>query len=150
MTDNNLSYHHTTDLPGNDTLEAIFTCMQGFMRETSVARWKEKLEHRQSILVQWVSDNNKVVAFKAGYILRPGLFYSWIGGVLPEYRRMGIAKKLLIEQHEHARKLGCTEIRTISTNSHKEMIICNLMHGFDILETKIRGDETRVVMTKRL
>lgn len=145
-----LKFESSPALPGNEILVGIVKCMEQFMRSSPVDRWQEKFRERDSIFIQWVKDGSDVVAFKAGYELRPGLFYSWLGGVLPSHRRLGIATRLLVEQHAYAKSIGCTEIRTISTNEHKGMMICNLQQGFDIIETKARSGETRIVMLKTL
>ena len=142
-----LQYHQTNGLPEAKVLSGIVGCMDAFMRTSPVKRWEEKFAERSNSLIQWVTDGDDVVGFKAGYELRPGLFYSWLGGVSPSHRRQGIAKRLMAEQHQYARSIGCKEIRTISTNDHKHMMILNLAVGFDIIETKAKGDETRIVMS---
>ncbi|KAA3631752.1 MAG: GNAT family N-acetyltransferase, partial [Bacteroidetes bacterium] len=52
---------------------------------------------RSLILIAW--DGKKPVAFKVGYE-KEDHFYSWMGGVLPEYRKKGLAKKLADVQEE--------------------------------------------------
>lgn len=38
-------------------------------------------------------DKDQPIGFKVGYE-RGDFFYSWMGGVIPEYRRQGVASKL--------------------------------------------------------
>ena len=53
-------------------------------------------------------ENGSPAGFKLGYERPPGShwFYSWIGGVLPQYRRRGLARRLMEEQHRWARSQG--------------------------------------------
>ena len=41
----------------------------------------------------------QLVGFKLGYAHTPTRYYSWLGGVDPEYRRQGIAGGLMHRQH---------------------------------------------------
>jgi len=92
-----------------------------------------------------------VVGFKIGYQRRPDQFYSWLGAVLPGFRRRGIATELLTRQHTWASEAGYSSIRTKTTNEWREMIILNLQHGFDIVGTEHdRHDELKIVLEKGL
>ena len=44
--------------------------------------------------------------FKLGYQQQEKVLYSWLGGVLPAFRRHGIAQRLLVEQERWARAQG--------------------------------------------
>ena len=93
MAKSKYSFHSSTAIPDAPVLQNIVDCMAGFMRVSDAARWQEKLSDRTQIFVQWVTEGeketDKVIAFKAGDELRPGLFYSWLGGVHPDHRRQG-------------------------------------------------------------
>ncbi|MBK7940001.1 MAG: GNAT family N-acetyltransferase [Lewinellaceae bacterium] len=39
-------------------------------------------------------------ADKTNFLALPDTFYSWLGGVLPEYRRQGVATQLMQHQHD--------------------------------------------------
>ena len=60
--------------------------------------------------------------FKVGYE-RENYFYSWMGAVLPAYRRLGIAQKLADQQEKWAKSAGYTTIRFKTRNHHKGMFI---------------------------
>lgn len=80
-----------------------------------------------------VAEQGGIVAgFKAGYE-RDGGFYSWIGGVLPPFRRAGIAGKLAEAQEIWARQKGYATITFKTRNQHKGMLIFALRNGFDIV-----------------
>lgn len=46
--------------------------------------------------------NGDLVGFKLGYRRGPHMFYSWLGGVHPETRRHGVARELMVRQHQWA------------------------------------------------
>ena len=45
-------------------------------------------------------DGEELLGFKLGYELEEGVFYSWLGGVLPTARRRGAARLLLHAQED--------------------------------------------------
>lgn len=55
-------------------------------------------KRRAAALVAW--SGSVPVGFKLGYERSGEEFHSWLGGVHPEFRRRGIARRLLHLQHE--------------------------------------------------
>lgn len=94
-----------------------------------------KLQDRPQFLALLAIEHEQVVAFKFGYEVEQGIFYSWLGGVDPTYRRQGIAIQLMNMQHSILTSLGYEAVRTYSRNERKEMLIVNLKAGFDIVDT---------------
>lgn len=76
--------------------------------------------------------DGRVVGCKLGYD-RDGEFYSWLGGVLPAYRRRGIARGLALAQEAWARRRGYTAIAFKTRNQHKAMLAFALQNGFDVV-----------------
>lgn len=103
----------------------------------------------RSALVQFAKVENQMVGFKAGYELIPKVFYSWLGGVLPEFRKLGIAQDLMAAQHEWCRKQGYELIQTKSQNQFPAMISLNLRNGFQIIGTEQGSSGLKVLMEKR-
>lgn len=93
----------------------------------------------------------QAVAFKLGYELNTRLFYSWLGGVIGEYRGLGIASALMTWQHEWCRKNGYVKIQTKTQNRFQDMLILNLKHGFAIIGTH-ESDEKglKIILEKKL
>ncbi len=89
--------------------------------------------------------------FKVGYE-RDGLFYSWLGGVLPAYRRRGIASALADHQEAWARANGYSTITFKTRNQHKNMLIFALQNGFDIVgfKEKDQVETNRILLRKVL
>ncbi len=73
------------------------------------------------------------VAFKLGYELNEREFYSWLGGVIPEYRGIGIAADLMKSQHEWCAKSGYKKIQTRTKNRFRDMLLLNIQFGFEII-----------------
>jgi GNAT superfamily N-acetyltransferase len=61
-----------------------------------------------------------------------GNFYFWPGGVLPEYRRLGIASTLAQEQEDWAKQQGYSPVFFKTRNRRKAMLIFALKNGFDM------------------
>ena len=94
-----------------------------------------------------------LAGFKAGYPSgEMGSFYSWMGGVLPDYRRKGIAQRLAKEQEQWAKDKGHSHIWFKTRNSNRAMIIFALKNGFSITEVqpKQRMQDYRILMKKSL
>ena len=97
--------------------------------------------------------DNQSVGFKIGYDrFNDGSFYSWMGGVLPKFRRMGVAYSLANFQEKWAAENGFSSILLKTRQKHDEMIAFSLNRGFIITEeTQIVLDEgTRIWMEKSL
>ena len=97
--------------------------------------------------------DNQSVGFKIGYDrLKDGSFYSWMGGVLPKFRRMGVAYSLANFQEKWAAENGFSSILLKTRQKHDEMIAFSLNRGFIITEETqiILDEETRIWMEKSL
>ena len=97
--------------------------------------------------------DNQLVGFKIGYDrFKNGSFYSWMGGVLPRFRRMGVAYSLANFQEKWADENGFSSIILKTRQKHDEMIAFSLNRGFIITEETqiIPAEETRIWMEKSL
>lgn len=102
-----------------------------FYEPAGEAEYHKRLNgKRHLILIAW--DGEKPIGFKAGYE-KEDYFYSWMGGVLPEYRKMGVAQELADVQENWARKNGFKTIVFKTRNQHKGMLVFALKNGFDII-----------------
>ena len=97
--------------------------------------------------------DNQPVGFKIGYDrFNDGSFYSWMGGVLLRFRRMGVAYSLANFQEKWADENGFSSIILKTRKKHDEMIAFSLNRGFIITEETqiIPAEETRIWMEKSL
>lgn len=110
-----------------------------------------KVKDKPKLLVNIALDGPSVVGFKMGYELDENKFYSWLGGVDPEYRNHGIASKLMKQQYEYLRKKGYKVVQTKTMNKWRSMLLLNIKNGFDVIETYT--DEKglhKIVLEKRI
>ena len=97
--------------------------------------------------------DNQPVGFKIGYNrFHNGSFYSWMGGVLPKFRRIRVAFSLANFQEKWATKNKFSSILLKTRQKHDGMIAFSLNRGFIITEeTQITpAEETRIWMQKSL
>ena len=97
--------------------------------------------------------DQQVVGFKVGYDrYRDGSFYSWIGGVLPENRKDGIATQLANEQEKWVSEQGFSSIMLKTRNRFRAMLIFALKNGFLIENIEIKGniEDNRIILRKML
>lgn len=117
----------------------------------SIEEYTRRLTSSHLILAAYV--DNQPAGFKVGYDrFNNGGFYSWMGGVLPNFRRMGVASALADFQEKWAKKNGYTFITLKTRNKHHAMIELSLKRGFVIVNKilKIPETESRIIMEKKL
>ncbi len=95
--------------------------------------YQERLKGKEPIILIAYKDK-KAIGYKMGY-QEADYFYSWLGGVLPEYRNKGIASKLALQQEELVKQLGISKIRFKTQNKFKGMLIFAIKNGFSIIGT---------------
>ncbi|RYZ89664.1 MAG: GNAT family N-acetyltransferase [Proteobacteria bacterium] len=94
--------------------------------------------------------DGKPVGFKIGYELSKDTFYSWLGGVDPNYHRFGFASRLAEEQHEWAIGSGFKAIQTKCFNFNLPMLKLNLKSGFLVIDTELTEGGLKLVLEKRI
>ena len=133
-----------------DEVVAISENIPEFIDPPQASEYKRRLTYAPHlILVAWIED--QAVGFKVGYERDPdGSFYSWMGGVLPKFRILGIAKLLANTQENWAWERGYRTIRFKTRNSHTAMQIFALKNGFKILDLEKRDklEEYRILLEK--
>lgn len=98
-------------------------------------------------------DGGTLVGFKVGYQrANDGSFYTWMGGVLPEYRKLHIAQKLADTQEAWAVKEGFDAILLKTRNRFRGMLIFAIKNGFCIesVEQKDTIEDYRIILRKKL
>ena len=91
------------------------------------------------ILIAHIQD--EPIACKLGYDrFQGGSFYSWLGGVLPAYRKLGIAKALARQQETFATSKGYASIRLKTQNRHKAMLLFAIKNGFELDNIKPKAE----------
>jgi GNAT superfamily N-acetyltransferase len=92
-----------------------------------------------------------VLGFKIGYE-RDGQFYSWLGAIIPSFRKMGIATAFANRQEEWARNHGYHTLWMKTRNRFPEMLIMALQRGFVItgFDAREHVREHRIILAKSL
>lgn len=143
-------FDQAKDFPSALRLEVLDICIcifPGFDGE----KFSSKIADKRNILVTQTRLEGKLIGFKLGYEKSPELFYSWLGAVMPEYRRKGIARKLISIQHTWCKDKAYRCIQTKTTNKWKSMLILNIQSGYDvkaILKKDNQGD--KILLEKKL
>ena len=95
--------------------------------------------------------DGELVGFKVGRANDPRTFESWMGGVLPNARKQGIASQLARLQEAWCRANGFQFIQTETAHDNPAMLTVNLKEGFCIAGTYLdRGTNLKVVLQKAL
>lgn len=141
----------------NSLTDEVLSCIQElesllFPSPLSREKLKHELEYKRNISILIAYDSKKPVGYKVGFERSKRRYYSWIGGVAPDYRNKGIAKALMQKQHELASSWGYQVVATQTDNRFKSMIILNLQSGFEIRGTmkSLGDDELTIIMEKKL
>ncbi|MCU0399473.1 MAG: GNAT family N-acetyltransferase [Algoriphagus sp.] len=123
-----------------------------FPGKASLDFYTERLRHRLHLGLVAEKDG-ELLGFKVGYQSdTPDTFYSWMGGVRPEFRKYGIANALAEYQENWAREKGFKSVFFKTRNRFPAMIIFGLSRSFKIMEVIPKGgvEDYRVVMWKEL
>jgi GNAT superfamily N-acetyltransferase len=136
----------------DDEVVALMEQLPEFVNPYSKDELKKRLEAAHLMLVAEVDDY--LAGFKCGYERDIGTmkFYSWLGGVLPKYRKMGIAQKLLNKMEDWCRERNYEVLEFKTFNQHKGMLIFSIKNGFEIVDVRYseKDDRRRIILQKLL
>ncbi|MEB2776996.1 GNAT family N-acetyltransferase [Algoriphagus sp. D3-2-R+10] len=93
-----------------EELLSVHECIPEFGGKEELDFYSKRLENRVHLpLVAEIQD--ELAGFKVGYVSdNPNIFYSWMGGVVPKFRREGVATALAVYQESWARNNGFEKI----------------------------------------
>jgi GNAT superfamily N-acetyltransferase len=123
-----------------------------FPGKASLEFYTDRLKHRL-FLALVAEREGELLGFKVGYQSDTAdVFYSWMGGVRPEFRKQGIADALAAYQEDWAKAQGFRSIYFKTRNRFPAMISFGLKRRFKVMEVIPKGgvDDYRVVMCKGL
>jgi GNAT superfamily N-acetyltransferase len=111
--------------------------------------FSERIADKKFLLLVAEIDN-ALVGYKLGYWLADNCFYSWLGGVHPDYRKQGIAKALLLEQERRVGELGVKEIRVKSMNQYRSMLLLLISQGYAITGVQLNAQgKEKILFSKK-
>jgi GNAT superfamily N-acetyltransferase len=85
--------------------------------------------------------DGRPVGFFLGFELKPTAYFAWLYGVLPDFRRMGVATQLMDAVHAWATEHEYASIRFECHNQHRPMLHMAIAQGYDVVG--IRWDPDR-------
>lgn len=106
---------------------------------------RSSLKAKADLMIVTGSVDDKLVGYKLGYrsTVDPESFYSMLGGILPDYRGVGLAEDLMRAQHEWAKEQGYKKLRTSTMNCFRAMLTLNIKSGFDITGAELDKKDGR-------
>ena len=123
-----------------------------FPGKASLDFYAERLKHRLHLALV-AEKEGELLGFKVGYQSdTPATFYSWMGGVRPVFRGIGIATALAVEQERWSKAQGFTSVFFKTRNRFPGMIQFGIKRGFKIVDLQPKGgvEDYRIVMRKDL
>lgn len=150
MEKSNITYQLITGIPDENTFQKLKDIYTSVFEDADATFFEHRFKTQTDFLsVLAFTEDNKLIGFKIGYRYNETIFYSWVGGVLPNYRQQGIARQLAKLQEQWAKQNGYTKIRTKSMNRFKPMLILNLKNGFNIVKVYTNDkQQTKIVFEK--
>lgn len=107
-------------------------------REEEFFQRRFRGRHNVCMMVAMLDDRH--VGFTVGFELMPSTYFSWLCGVLPEFRRLSIATQLIRAQSAWAEDHEYTTLRFECQNQHRPMLHVAISEGYDLVG--IRWDTT--------
>ena len=112
-----------------------------FVHHHSRAKLSNRLDQAKNHLILIASDAGNPIAYKLGYEVSSDEFYSWLGGVIPDYRKQGIASKLREMQENWVIEKGYNRISVKSMNQFPAMLSLLIGSGYKISGYEDKGCE---------
>ncbi|HYT91479.1 MAG TPA: GNAT family N-acetyltransferase [Gemmataceae bacterium] len=130
------------DLAGPEDLPLIVQLYNQIFRPSrDLDTFRRRFRGRYNILQLMARVDHREVGFFLGFELKPTVFFAWFYGVVPEYRRQGIASQMMDAVHSWATQHEYESIRFECHNQHRPMLHLAIALGYDIVG--IRWDPDR-------
>jgi GNAT superfamily N-acetyltransferase len=130
------------DMVGPDDLPIIVQLYnQIFRPPRDVDSFHRRYRGRYNVLQLVARVKDRPVGLFLGFELKPAVFFAWFYGVVPDYRRQGIASQLMEAVHSWARQNDYESIRFECHNQHRPMLHLAISLEYDIVG--IRWDPDR-------
>jgi GNAT superfamily N-acetyltransferase len=114
---------------------------QIFRPPRDVEAFRRRYRGRYNILQLVARLQDRPVGFFLGFELKPTVFFAWFYGVLPDFRRTGIASQMIEAVHSWAKQNDYESIRFECHNQHRPMLHLAIALEYDIVG--IRWDPDR-------
>ena len=130
------------DMVGPEDLPLICELYNKIFRPPrDVESFHRRYRGRYNVLQLIARLGDRPVGLFLGFELKPTVYFAWFYGVLPEFRRQGIASQLMEAVHSWARQNDYESLRFECHNQHRPMLHLAIALGYDIVG--IRWDPDR-------
>ena len=111
-----------------------------------------ELKGKKNLLVLVAFQGSRPCAYKIGFEYSSNTFFSWSGGVIPSCRKHGLGSALIAKQHQVAKELGYSYVRTHTKNKYRDMLILNIKSGFNVtgVYKSLRETHQGIILEKAL
>lgn len=148
---NNFRYELLTGIPSKEKMDILKKLYTSIFEDADLYFFEKRFQEKENLISFIAYDNKTPIGFKIGYKYNESTLYSWVGGVLQNFRNRKIATKLANLQENWAKEQHFTKIRTKSMNKFKPMLILNLKNGFDIISIYTNTKhQTKIIFEKNL
>lgn len=87
----------------------------------------------KSCLLLLVRVEGEIAGFKLGYALNQDIFYSWLGGIVPDFRGLGLANQLLNAQENWVKSQRYRMIEVKTRNCFRSMLKMLIHNQYQII-----------------
>lgn len=116
--------------------------------ENSIAAYQWRLENMPNVSVFVTEVESRMVGFKIGYAESYDRYYSWLGGVDPDFQKQGIGRRLMEEQHGWLAGSRFKMVRTYVAEKNEAMIALNTSCGMEISGKFLKRSEPFLIMER--
>lgn len=106
---------------------------QVFRPERTPENFTRRFQGRHNILCLVAQINNEAVGFYIGFELKPSVHFTWMVGVMPDARRMGIASQLIQTAQSWAKEQKYVSIRFECNNTHRAILHFGISEEYEIV-----------------
>lgn len=122
------------DIVGLDELPQIVELYNQIFRPTrDVESFLRRYRGRYNVLQMLARVSERPVGFFLGFELKPTVFFAWFYGVLPDFRRQGIASQLMDAVHDWVQEQDYEAVRFECHNQVRPMLHLSIARGYDIV-----------------
>ncbi len=103
------------------TIVEMIMLIPEFTHNTPAEEIHERIEGKDHDLII-IYDKRKPAGFIIAYALDEETYYNWIMGVLPEYRKRGVGKNLIVQFETRAKRKGYSYFQVKSMERFPAML----------------------------